>query len=363
MSSVVFILGAGASRECGGPLMADFLDIASDLLLTGKVAKKRVEFEKVFDAIGKLQIVHSKSQLDLVNIESILTALELGLIIRRVPGLAIDEIPQIISALKDLIVSTLEARIRFKRYGNDILPPAAYENFAKLVKYIQEGSSPKHTVSVITFNYDVAVDMALRHVDLGPDYVISAPSGIHNAVPLLKLHGSLNWASEHGSKNIRVLHLDQYFQHYQLQLGSEALTVSLPIGTHLSEYFAKYTKLIVDAEPVIIPPTWNKADYHHALTDVWASAAMHLSEAKYIYVIGYSLPPIDSFFRHLFALGSVGDTTIRKFAVFNPDTTGEVDRRFKDLLGSGASSRYEYFPLTFGSSLEEIRRHFPSTRS
>lgn len=52
MSDVVFILGAGASRDCGGPLMSDFLDISQELLLSRKVDDKEEEFKRVFEAIG-----------------------------------------------------------------------------------------------------------------------------------------------------------------------------------------------------------------------------------------------------------------------------------------------------------------------
>lgn len=67
--------------------MFDFLDVASDLLRSNAVQEKRSEFEQVFSAIGALQAVHSKAQLDLNNIESIFTVLELGKIIQKIPGL------------------------------------------------------------------------------------------------------------------------------------------------------------------------------------------------------------------------------------------------------------------------------------
>lgn len=59
MSSVVFILGAGASQQGGGPLMSDFLDAASDLLHSNRVNDKRTQFEKVFSVRGGLQAIHS----------------------------------------------------------------------------------------------------------------------------------------------------------------------------------------------------------------------------------------------------------------------------------------------------------------
>lgn len=114
---------------------------------------------------------------------------------------------------------------------------------------------------------------------------------------------------------------------------------------------------------MIVPPSWNKADYHSALSGVWASAATHLSEAEQIFIIGYSLPETDSFFRHLYALGSVGVAPLRRIAVFNPDTSGATDNRFQALLGSGARARYEYHAISFDQAIDHIKKLFVIKRS
>lgn len=113
MSDVVFILGAGASKQCGAPLMADFLDIAQSLTRTGETKEKKQHFENVFRAIGSLQSVHSKAQLDLTNIESIFTALEISNVLKKLPGFDPEEKPDVIASLKEVIVKTLESTIDF----------------------------------------------------------------------------------------------------------------------------------------------------------------------------------------------------------------------------------------------------------
>lgn len=339
--------------------MSDFLDVASNLLRANKVQEKRNEFERVFKAIGALQAVHSKAQLDLNNIESIFTVLELGRIIQRVPGLSAEEIPQAIAALKELIVKTLEVTIEFPTGGYHSGVPKPYGAFADLIAYLYNGTFPRQTVAVISFNYDIAADMAMFRAGLGPDYIIEKPADHHTHVPLLKLHGSLNWATEKTSRKIRPLHLTSYFQYYHYNGYENQGSTHVPIGSQLVEYFSRFASTEVDPEPVIVPPSWNKADYHAALSDVWAAAAKHLSEAEHIYVIGYSLPETDSFFRHLYALGSVGATPLRKIAVFNPDSTGVTDARFQALLGPGAKARYEYHLSTFEQAIGHIRTLFP----
>jgi hypothetical protein len=339
--------------------MADFLDVASDLLRSNAVQEKRTEFEKVFAAIGALQAVHSKAQLDLNNIESIFTVLELGRIIQKVPSLSTEQIPEVIAALKELIVKTLEVTMKFPIDEQYIGVPQPYEDFASLITHLYQDAFPSQTAAVISFNYDIAADMAMYRANLGPDYIVEKPPNGHVHVPLLKLHGSLNWATEKSTGKIRPLHLINYFQKYSYRGFGKRSEARVPIGTQLGEYFSKYESTEVDSEPVIVPPSWNKADYHTALSNVWATAAKHLSEAEHIFVIGYSLPETDSFFRHLYALGSVGVTPLRRIAVFNPDTSGVIDRRFQSLLGPGAAARYEYHPKNFEQAINHIKMLFP----
>jgi hypothetical protein len=80
---------------------------------------------------------------------------------------------------------------------------------------------------------------------------------------------------------------------------------------------------------VIVPPSWNKTEYADSVGHIWQEAARQLSDAENIFVCGYSLPETDVFFKHLFALGSVGRSLIRRFWVINPDPDGSVESRFR----------------------------------
>jgi hypothetical protein len=365
MSRIVFILGAGASKDCGAPLMLEFLDVAKDLLLSGKVEDKRPDFERVFKIIGKLQAVHSKAQLDLMNLESIFTILELGKVLKRIPGIKAPEINRAIDSLKTVIAKTLEVAMKFTADSKGIpKAPAPYEEFGRLLEDLSKRTSPTQTVSVITFNYDLAADVTLTLRGLGPDYILARPStdGVLS-VPLLKLHGSLNWATEvSNKKKIHVHRLSEYFFQRRSFGGCLDANGSPLVSTQLRQLFESSTPSIkVDSQPLIVPPSWNKADYHSALSEIWAAAASHLSEAEYIFIIGYSLPETDSFFRHLYALGTVGDRPLRRIEVFNPSAkSGPVDERFQALLGPGARARYEYHEKTFAKAIPIIRDLFPA---
>lgn len=360
MSGIVFILGAGASHTCGAPLMWNFLDVASDLMRSNAIAvgEKQPAFDRVFRTRHALQAVHSKAQLDLNNIESIFTALELGKVIQRVPGVSPSEIEESIVALKGLIVRTLEITMKFPIDGSRIGPPASYAKFAELLRFLQRDAYPARTVSVITFNYDVGLDVAMCRAGLGPDYGFEA-AGV-GSVPLLKLHGSLNWATRKVTNQILGMRISDFLTFYE-QRRSVDFDGSLPVGRLLAQYFRE-SLIEVESEPVIVPPSWNKADYHAALSDTWSSAAQHLFEAEHIFVMGYSLPETDSFFRHLYALGSAGGTPLRRFEVFNPDASQALDLRFRNMLGTGAIARYRMHPHSFEIAIDVVRHMFMQGR-
>ena len=362
MSDIVFILGAGASKQCGAPLMADFLDVASRLLRTGEVNDKKEHFEKVFKAIGAMQAVHSKAQLDLTNIESIFTALEISNILQKLPGFQPEEITDVIASLKEVIVKTLEATIYYPTVNSHIGVPKPYDKFAELVGHLHSEAFPKQTASIITFNYDLAIDMALFRTGMGPDYGIPPDPSSRNPIPLYKLHGSLNWASRKDNGTVYPLQLNQYFSKYSFNGWGEHGTCKIPIGSQLKEYFSKHTNIEVEDEPVIVPPTWNKADHHQALSKIWGKAAENLGEARSIFIIGYSLPETDAFFRLLYAFGTVGESPLEKIVVYNPDNSGGVNKRFKEMLGPGAVARYEYKELRFDEAINDIKKQFPGRK-
>jgi hypothetical protein len=83
-----------------------------------------------------------------------------------------------------------------------------------------------------------------------------------------------------------------------------------------------------------------------------------LSNAENIFVIGYSLPETDAFFRHLYALGSLGDRLIKRFWVFDLDRSGSVESRFRAVLGKAALSRFKYssngFPYGFEADIRTV---------
>lgn len=328
--------------------MRDFLDIAHSLQRDGSAAP--VDFEPVFKGISILTAAHSKASLDLDNIESVFAAFEMAALLGMPLGeLSISDVKQLGLAIRRLIVRTLEVRIQYPVVGSQVRPPVPYGDFADLVREINSHGSVNS--AVITFNYDVTLDYAFHFYSVRSNYCLQSEAQLHET-PLLKLHGSLNWTRCNKCESVIPWSINEYLQRYDRI--PDLPHVRLEIASHLENF--SHCGGTVSGYPVIVPPTWNKTQYHSEIAGVWRRAARELSDAENIFVIGYSLPDTDQFFRLLHALGTIGTGRIRRIWVLNPDRTGTVRKRFENLLGQAVLSRFEVIESSFGNAVKIIKK-------
>lgn len=365
MSRFVFILGAGASAEAGAPLMFDFLDKAERLLATGAVGAEYEEsFSLVFNGIDALQQTYAKSIVDSDNLEAVFAAFEMAALFKgRLGKLSPNEVVGLKTAIRRVIVRTLELSVRFPQGRGGVLPPGAYGAFADLLQELA-GPDPSRA-AVMTFNYDIALDYALHFNKMPIDYCFEpeempADRGRH---PLMKLHGSLNWLGCEKC-GTRAWNMSEALRVPSVQQArSPDGSMLMLIGSNLQRARRCCKPEAIDGrpigtaeEPVIVPPTWSKGEHHARIANVWRRAARHLSEAEHIIVIGYSLPDSDHFFRYLFALGTLGPARLKTLLVVDPDKTGALAGRFERMLGPLAAKRFRVESTPFSEGLEEVRK-------
>lgn len=338
----VIILGAGASVEAGGPLMKNFLDIAEDLLAVGKFDSPD-DIKQVFKLIADLQPIYSKSYLDLNNIEVLFGVIEMARITGQLGRYSKKEdIERLRESIVRLIVDTIELSVKFELVAGRqrAVPPASYNTMINRLKK----SGQLERTSIITFNYDVCVEYALHCNRVPFNYCLDGNPG--ESLHLLKLHGSINWAKNSENESISIYPIAEYYEKYAFEpVNERRVKVPLRISKAMVESIPKIDKL-----PIIVPPTWNKTHYHGALANVWSVAAKDLKSAKNIYVLGYSLPESDQFFRYLYATGSIGESRIRRFWVYDPDP--KVEGRFKQLLGPSVLDRFDAQRHNFGYAFD-----------
>jgi NAD-dependent SIR2 family protein deacetylase len=355
MTENVIILGAGASADSGAPLMNNFLDKAEDILSSNSLDQdSKIHFERIFELLNEMQKVHSKARLDLNNIETVFGAIEMATIIKRFGTKSIEEIQEYKDSIVRLIIETIEHSMNFYYEGLAIYAPDSYNNLVNAIK----NSSANNNTSIITFNYDLGIDTALSRQGYGINYGFENKTLQPNDFSLFKLHGSINWAYCEADQNIYPYYPEWYLRDLHAQTG---YNLRGSIKLHVSKYFSHIrnhhkSKIEVDkTKSVIVPPSWNKNSYHGTISTVWQKASEKLSNAKNIVIIGYSLPESDSFFRYLFALGTLGSTRIRNIIVVNPEIAGgDVDNRFKGLIGESILSRYKYIEKKFNYANEII---------
>jgi len=349
MSEIVLILGAGASADAGGPLMSDFISKARDFLRKNQGDEYVEDFTRVFEAIAKLQKVHSKSDLDLHNIEEIFGAFEMARMIGTFPDWSEGDIASLVESLKRVIVRTLETQIRFaigERGG--LLPTSSYRKLADVIARINSSRS-RPRCSVITFNYDVALDYALRFANIPVDYGLEGNPKI--GTPLLKLHGSVNWAKVQDGDGILPWDVMEYTLRKTWPRDATSPTGRLTVGSDIISGRLTQPLIATERIPVIIPPTWNKTNHYVPIASVWRRAANELASAEYIFVSGYSLTGTDTYFKYLFSLGSTSDRILQRFEVFDP---GAVEDKFKRILGPAARSVFRHYQNDFLGLVETL---------
>jgi hypothetical protein len=356
MAKNVIILGAGASVEFGAPVMSNFLDVARSLFASNATGEHSASFFRVFRAISVLQGVHSKAEFDLVNLESIFTAFEMAKTLNRFPGDPNIEIDQLIEDLKWVIVVTLEKSIRFRCSRGELKAHSNMDRFMDEIIQSWEVHGVGST-SILTFNYDLIVDIAVwsasqKH-EFEIDYGLTGRSEKKRILPVLKLHGSLNWLQQKNSPQVVPWGIADFLAAYRSEFRRLDEEVNLNVGTRISAFSSRCGFTDSEAVPFIVPPSWNKADSHRSIAKVWERAAVELSEAQSIFIVGYSLPHTDSFFRQLYALGSFGEQLLQRFWVFDPDSSRQ--EVFRSMLGPGARTRYQFFNIGFGASINKIR--------
>lgn len=328
----VYILGAGFSATANAPLLYDFLDKSRELLddpNSGLDGYERSEFRSVFDFRRKMAQAREKVKLDLDNIEQLFGLVEME---QRL-GLGTSDVR---SATVYLIAKTLELMIAKNRYRPEIafFPDSLTAGSDELLKQYnlrrREGfTTPKYSLdiydffamliggqfdlpenrthrtdTVITFNYDLVLDHALRRAGvaikyhLPPQYVSVPAANVDGGISLLKLHGSTNWGVCSKCK-----------KHIVVSVDKASSSAAIFRNTECKECRAKAF------QPMLVPPSWDKTEYRDLIQPVWKQAVTELQHATRICIIGYSLPESDAYFKYLLALGLSENHSLYKFVV------------------------------------------------
>ena len=220
----VYILGAGFSKDAGAPLVYDFLDKAREFFDDPDSAldvQERQHFDRVFKFKREIAKAREKFKIDLDNIEQMFGLVEMSQRLGSEPPATRDATVYLIAKTLQLALANASRRPRVRislasgvpgvasftkylqqdRMSSNIFETDIYTHFALLLagEYDDAQKAASRSNVVITFNYDLVLDDALARIGRKPEYEL--PNAIFDesnqrssAVPLLKLHGSTNWA-------------------------------------------------------------------------------------------------------------------------------------------------------------------------
>ncbi|MFI5252681.1 MAG: SIR2 family protein [Bacteroidota bacterium] len=332
----VYIMGAGASKMLGAPLVNDFLSKANQLRYSNRFPPQFIEiFENVFDYQAKLFESRRYLKTNLENIEVLFSILEMDFQLKSDN----QELQKVRDDLFTLIIKTLELSIEDN---------PEWGTYNRIIKFL---AVPDNS-TFLTFNYDLSIENALINnsyrieYDLSDDINPAVGSGKFRRV--LKLHGSANW-----------IYCSQYMKKTNTKLEYCAIqSHDSENGEHKADCKCHLMNNL------IIPPTWNKLNYTSHITSAWVNSLDAISTATHLFIIGYSFPRTDVFFDQLFLLALLQSKNLKKIIIVNNSADMEeylVNSYFDDYFRPKIkfiNRKFEYFneqlPANWAGSEKEL---------
>lgn len=311
---VVYILGAGFSKDAGGLLMAEFF-------FRKKLGSRRERLNKVYPYIKRFLrrsiqdgLIKDWNIEEFFNLVSEADLLDLEFKWKRFARNSW-KASRIYQWLVDCIVNELLLSMREKLGNENPQPPSVYVDFARRCL--------RKDVTIITFNWDHIAEWLLFTEFGGLDYCLDldnvkkadrAVGNISKGVKLLKLHGSVNWLVCENPNH--PIHIYNSWQAHKVRLD-----------------YCREKKCRGQLYKMVIPPVWHKRGYAQRIRELWEKAADELCVADRIVIIGYSLPIFDISARYLLLLSTYLNRKLKVEIVNGP---GFDEKSYKQIFKDSA---------------------------
>jgi hypothetical protein len=350
----VYILGAGFSAGAGAPLIHNFLDVSKQLHdrpYSGLEPFEREHFKRVFEFRREMAQARDKIRIDLDDIEQLFGLVEVSHRFRGTPLETRNSMVYLIAKTLQMSINGKKQREQFTvSYSPEFLIELiedqapfvveaqnrwfhvdVYDFFAAMVSGLFDDLEKRKSRrdTIITFNYDLICEHALRRFGVVADYHLNDQSvddrrepGDHGKVSVLKLHGSTNWGiCDVCNKRVVIL--------------SNKLTDSPSEFKSLACADCRQQRFV----PLLVPPSWDKSGYADLVAPIWRHAISELESATRICIIGYSIPETDAFFKYLITTALAGNHQLDKLIVvdyrkpvFNHPRSLDVQAYEEDLV-------------------------------
>jgi len=160
--------------------------------------------------------------------------------------------------------------------------------------------------SIITTNYDGCIDEALLRDGIPLKGTISGEKGdSSDAIQLIKMHGSINWAYCDSCQDVREFDL------LELKEAYEKDKLSYPVMGICKNCGGL-------RRPLLVPPLSFKFLMFPNLIDIWNSASQSIEEADYLIIVGYSFAEADTYITKIISI-SMSLKENQKMIIVNTD--------------------------------------------
>lgn len=306
---IVIVLGAGATKACGGPLTNEILYQAFRL---SRRRERAIQLDLVNDFLQEQfrvpKDILKRKVKDYPSLPLLMSLIDIAIDRKHSFGARwnIETMAKLRHALDLAIFSVLQYGTRGKKWS------LQEELFVKLNQLTSNWG-------IVSLNYDILPDNALaqissmvddtkqaRFADYGCDIFVPGVEGDDRRDPrtaglrlsfgkLLKLHGSLNWyycphcqrldlgISAEGNLTVKVL---------QKFVPRERRSKRL-LETRYQSRVARCEVCGAEVRPVLISPSLYKDYRNPHISRIWYEAEMLLRQATRVVFIGYSFPDDD----------------------------------------------------------------------
>lgn len=305
MEKIVYILGAGFSAPLGVPVISNFLIKARDLYFKDK--EKYKHFESVLSEISKMHSAMSHFNLDLYNIEEILSILEM---MEEVSGCKkqAEEFQQFIKSVIEFHTPTITIQKRYYFNKTDIYHfHPAETNF-----FLTEIASSYKYYSMFLFK--------LLQLKIICTHVIDA------------------------SKQATQVSIEKNISGNSIQYSIITLNYDLVLENilnHFKNIFPKYkelfsidiVKLHGSVNGTIVTPTWKKW-INDTIRKDWSKAYELLKDATQVRILGYSLPTSDNYIKYLLSSSIISsELSLKRIDILcKDDNMNSVKERYKNFI-------------------------------
>ena len=356
----VIVLGAGATKACGGPLTDEILpaalrgEMAHDDLVTRVEDREQllnITTRFLCDCFNVPEDINRVSRENCPPLPMVLSMLRrsalAGLPIGRWEG---ERLVQAKRAIEYAVFAVIEAALRK-------IPPDRRFHHRLLQPIYERGIEP----AVLSLNYDVIVDNAMFGLSESyrqgkpPDYGVEIATDLYNAFcatgtfgRLLKIHGSLNWLYCEDCQRLDL------FVSTGMRTGKalDELYHSVPFDDAYSCQGTPCRNPTCNGfiGPVLITPTYVKDYENPHIERVWNEAEAAMKSADRAVIIGYSLPTDDVEVAMLFKRGL--DHLPRQRITVVEYVQGDEDRPRQERTPVAVHPTGQRFRSLFGSEID-----------